>query len=115
MFSEPANEKMAAHNIKSLLHCKNDHECRLLSLVPRLFLVEERAWVRGRVRKEEMSLGTRLPVTAVSGSIEQVDSLIKKNPKHNYHPSTPSQSKELAEHLSATQCVPVHLLAIIWF
>jgi len=29
-------------------------------------------------------------VTAVSGFIEQVDSIIKEIPKHNYHPSTPS-------------------------
>ena len=40
------------------------------------------------------------------------DSLIKEIPKYNYHPSTP---KELAEHMSATQCIPVHLLAIIQF
>jgi len=30
-------------------------------------------------------------VTAVSGFIEQVGSMIKGIPKHQYHPSTPSQ------------------------
>jgi len=36
-------------------------------------------------------------VTAVSGFIEQVGSLIKEIPKHNYHSSTPSSSTDTCQ------------------
>jgi len=36
--------------------------------------------------------------------IEEVDSLIKEIPKHNYHPSTPSQSIKLQKASRALGC-----------
>ena len=48
-------------------------------------------------------------VTAVSGFIEQVGSMIKGIPKHNDHQSTPSSFKELAQTLTiASQPISVH-------
>ena len=59
-------------------------------------------------------------VTAVSGSIEQADSLIREIPKHNYHPSTPSQSIKIQRASTGTclqaniyEFICIHLLAII--
>ena len=43
----------------------------------------------------------------VSGFIEQVGNMIKRIPKHNYHPPTPSQSIKLQRHMSASQYIPV--------
>ena len=52
-------------------------------------------------------------VTAVSGSTEQVGNMFEGIPKHNCHPSTPSQfhlaSKSYHRHLSATQHISVHM------
>ena len=48
-------------------------------------------------------------VTAVSGFIEQVGSMAKGIPKHNYRPPTPSQfDLDSKRHLSANQSVSVH-------
>ena len=50
-----------------------------------------------------------MQVTAVSGFIEQVGSMAKGIPKHNNHPSTPSQFDLASKrHLSASQSVSVH-------
>ena len=55
-----------------------------------------------------------MTTSAVSGFIEQAGSLVKEIPNiiiiHQL-PHNPSSFKELAEHLSATQGIPVHWLA----
>ena len=51
----------------------------------------------------------KMTTIVVSGFIEQVSSMAKAIPKHNYRPSTPSQFDLASErHLSAKQSVSVH-------
>ena len=66
---------------ESETHYSND-----LFLHARHFLI----FTTGNTAKNTLLKSPQVQVTAVSGFIEQVGSMIKEIPKHNYHPSTPS-------------------------
>ena len=92
---------MFCHNVCGYLEKNIEELCRLIMHS-----------VRTIHCKKFLVKMTMIAVTAVSGFIEQVGSMVMGIPKHKYHPSTPSQfhlaSKNQHRHLSASQPISVH-------
>ena len=94
-------------------------------VIPRHDVIYEMVWGRAEIKNtiiiNQMTTSGCM-VTAVLGFIEQVGSMIKRIPKHNYHPSIPHNSIKLqrastnmCQQVTLYQFTGIHLLAIIQF